>query len=110
MLHYTALGISILLGVGGQILLKKGAMESATFVRQLFHLPTIIGLSLYVASAFLYLIALRRLPVSVAFPSVSLSYVAVAVLGHLAFQEPLGAQQLLGIAVIVTGVVLLSWN
>lgn len=110
MLHYAALGVSILLGVGGQILLKKGAAESATFARQLFHLPTILGLSLYVASAFLYLIALRRLPVSIAFPSVSLSYVAVAVLGNMVFHEPLGLQQLLGIAVIVTGVVLLSWS
>ena len=110
MLHYVALGISILLGVGGQILLKKGATESATFARQLLHLPTLMGLSLYVASALLYLIALRRLPVSIAFPSVSLSYVAVAMLGNLVFQEPLGMQQLAGIIVIVTGVVLLSWS
>lgn len=109
MIHYISLGISIILGVGGQILLKKGAVESESFIKQLFHIPTIIGLSLYVASALLYLIALRRLPVSIAFPSVSLSYVVVAVLGNLVFNEPLGVQQLAGILVIVAGVALLSW-
>ncbi|MBK1836034.1 EamA family transporter [Azospirillum sp. YIM B02556] len=110
MVYYVCLGISILLGVGGQILLKQGAIDGQTFVAQMLRPHTVGGLALYVVSALLYLVALRRLPVSVAFPSVSLSYVAVAVLGNLAFHEPLGLPQLGGIALIVGGVVLLAWT
>ena len=47
-------------------------------------------------------------PVSVAFPSVSLSYAIVAVLGHFLFGEPFGIKQIGGIALIVGGVVLIN--
>ena len=55
------------------------------------------GLALYGSAAFLYIIALRKIPVSVAFPSVSLSYAIVAVLGHFLFGEPFGIKQIGGI-------------
>ena len=54
------------------------------------------------------LIALRKIPVSVAFPSVSLSYAIVAVLGHFLFGEPFGIKQIGGIALIMGGVVLIN--
>ena len=52
--------------------------------------------------------ALRKIPVSVAFPSVSLSYAIVAVLGHYLFGEPFGMKQIGGIVLIVGGVVLIN--
>jgi len=67
-----------------------------------------MGLALYGSAAFLYIIALRKIPVSVAFPSVSLSYAIVAVLGHFLFGEPFGIKQIGGIALIVGGVVLIN--
>ena len=59
-------------------------------------------------TAFLYIFALRKIPVSVAFPSVSLSYALVAVLGHFLFGEPFGIKQIGGIALIMGGVVLIN--
>ena len=56
-----------------------------------------LGLALYGSAAFLYIFALRKIPVSVAFPSVSLSYAIVAVLGHFLFGEPFGIKQIGGI-------------
>ena len=47
-------------------------------------------------------------PVSVAFPSVSVSYALVAVLGHFMFGEPFGLKQIGGIALIMGGVVLIN--
>ena len=79
-IYYVALGIGILAGIGGQMLLKAGA-DAPDFVSQLMRPSTIAGLALYGSAAFLYIIALRKIPVSVAFPSVSLSYALVAVLG-----------------------------
>jgi multidrug transporter EmrE-like cation transporter len=107
MFYYVMLGICIVAGLTGQILLKAGA-DAPDFVSQVLRPSTLCGLALYGASAFLYLIALRKIPVSVAFPSVSLSYAIVAVLGHFLFGEPFGIKQIGGIALIMGGVVLIN--
>jgi small multidrug resistance pump len=107
MIHYVVLGIGILTGIGGQMLLKAGA-DSPTLVGQLLRPTTLLGLALYGSAAFLYIFALRKIPVSVAFPSVSLSYAIVAVLGHFLFGEPFGIKQIGGIALIMGGVVLIN--
>jgi multidrug transporter EmrE-like cation transporter len=106
-LYYLALGIGILAGIAGQMLLKAGA-DAPDLMAQLLRPSTLCGLALYGSAAFLYIIALRRIPVSVAFPSVSLSYAIVAVLGHVLFGEPFGVKQIGGIALIVGGVVLIN--
>lgn len=105
--YYVALGIGILAGIGGQMLLKAGA-DAPDFVSQLMRPSTIAGLALYGSAAFLYIVALRKIPVSVAFPSVSLSYALVAVLGHFLFGEPFGLKQIGGIALIMAGVMLIN--
>jgi multidrug transporter EmrE-like cation transporter len=107
MIYYAALGLGIVAGIGGQILLKAGA-AAPDFVSQLMRPSTLCGLALYGSAAFLYLVALRKIPVSVAFPSVSLSYAIVAVAGHFLFGEPFGIKQIGGIALIVGGVVLIN--
>lgn len=105
--YYAALAGGIVTGIGGQLLLKVGA-SAESFVAQLFRPSTIFGLFLYGVAAFLYIIALRKLPVSVAFPSVSLSYAIVAVMGHWLFNEPFGWQQIAGIVLIMGGVLLVN--
>jgi small multidrug resistance pump len=107
MVYYVALGIGILAGIGGQLLLKAGA-DAPDFVSQVLRPSTLCGLALYGSAAFLYIVALRKIPVSVAFPSVSLSYAVVAVLGHFLFGEPFGLKQIGGIALIMGGVVLIN--
>ena len=107
MVYYVALGIGILAGIGGQLLLKAGA-DAPDFVSQVLRPSTLCGLALYGSAAFLYIVALRKIPVSVAFPSVSLSYAIVAVLGHYLFGEPFGIKQIGGIALIMGGVVLIN--
>lgn len=106
-IYYVALGIGILTGIGGQVLLKAGA-DAPDLVSQLMRPSTIAGLALYGSAAFLYIIALRKIPVSVAFPSVSVSYALVAILGHFMFGEPFGLKQIGGIALIMGGVVLIN--
>jgi small multidrug resistance pump len=107
LVYYVALGIGILAGIGGQILLKLGA-DAPDFMNQVLRPSTLCGLALYGSAAFLYIIALRRIPVSVAFPSVSSSYAIVAVLGHFLFGEPFGLKQVGGIALIMGGVLLIN--
>jgi small multidrug resistance pump len=106
--YYAALLAAILMGVAGQLLFKAGADRSSDVIRQLLSPLTLCAFAVYAASAVLYATSLRKLPLSVAFPSVALSYIAVAVASHLLWQEPLGWPRVSGIALIVAGVVLLN--
>jgi drug/metabolite transporter (DMT)-like permease len=105
--YYTSLVAAILLGIAGQIALKSGAEVSPTVVAQFLNPLTIVGLAVYIVAALCYILALKRIPVSIAFPSVAASYAVVAVLAHLLWNEPLGWPQLVGIVLIGSGVLLI---
>jgi len=94
--------------MAGQTLLKAGAGQ-ASFVAQLFDARTLSGLCLYGGAALLYIVALRRIPMSVALPCTAVSYVAAALIGHYAFNEALGAMKLAAIALICAGVAMLAF-
>ncbi len=106
-MHWSFLLTAIAATVVGQALLKAGAGASS-FVAQLLDWRTVAGLCIYGLSAVLYILALRRIPLSVALPCTAVSYVVVALIGHIAFQEPLGPQRLVGLLLIGTGVVMLA--
>ncbi|HEY4042228.1 MAG TPA: multidrug transporter [Rhodopila sp.] len=105
--YWVVLAAAIMISMAGQTLLKAGA-GAADFVAQLFDVRTLLGLCLYGASALLYIVALRRIPMSVALPCTALSYVAAALIGHFGFAEPLGAIHLGALALICAGVVMLA--
>ena len=106
--HVLALIGSISLGVVGQILLKFAALRADAGATSLFlRPPTIVGLGVYFFAALLYLFALKRVPLSVAYPSVSASYVFVTLLAHFIWQEPLGLKQAVALGLICCGVILL---
>ncbi len=106
--YWGALVLAICTSLGGQILLKSGAVAEGNFITQLFRPSTMVGLCVYGGAALLYIVALRRIPMSVALPCTAASYVVVAVIGYFAFGEPLGAQKLAALALICGGVVLLA--
>lgn len=105
--YWTILAAAIATSMIGQTLLKSGA-GAADFVTQLLDWHTIIGLCLYGGAALLYIVALRRIPMSVALPCTAVSYVAAALIGHYVFAEPLGGTHIAAIALISVGVVLLA--
>jgi multidrug transporter EmrE-like cation transporter len=107
LIYYLVLGVGILAGIAGQMLLKAGA-DAPTLVAQVLRPSSLLGLALYGLAAFMYMFALRKIPVSVAFPSVSLSYALVAVLAYFLFGEPFGLKQAGGIALIMGGVMLIN--
>lgn len=105
--YYAALGAAIACGVGGQVLLKTGSARTADLIGQFLDPFTLLGLGAYGLAAILYIIAIKKIPISLAFPSVSFSYAAVALIAHYAWGEALGPAQLAGIALIALGIVLL---
>lgn len=106
--YWVALIGALVVGVLGQLLLKTGAAAPGSVIEQVLRPTTLAGLAFYGGGAFLYLYALRGIPISVAFPSAASQYVVVAIVGWLVWAEPVGLQQLAGLALIVTGVLLLA--
>jgi small multidrug resistance pump len=111
-LAWIVLAAAITTSLVGQILLKAGASgsvaASAGFIDQLFRWQTIIGLGCYGGAALLYIIALRKIPMSIALPCTAASYVVIAVIGWAVFGEAMGMQKVLAIGLISLGVVLLA--
>ncbi len=105
---WAVLCAAIATSLVGQTLLKAGAGQPS-FIAQLFDWHTLVGLVFYGGAAMLYIVALRRIPMSVALPFTAVSYVAVALIGHYAFDEVLGAWRIGGIALISAGVLLLAF-
>jgi len=104
-IYYVSLVGAILLGVVGQIALKSGALGSPTIAAQFVNPLTLLGFAIYVFAALCYILALKRIPVSVAFPSVAASYAVVAVIAHFLWNEPFGWPQLAGLLLIGSGIV-----
>ncbi len=105
--HWLVLFAAIGISMAGQTLLKAGA-GAPDFITQLFDLRTLAGFVLYGASAVLYIVALRRIPMSVAMPCTAISYVAALLIGHYAFNEVLSLGRVGAVALICSGVVLLA--
>lgn len=106
--YWLALAAAISVSLFGQVLLKAGAGGEGGFLQQLFRPATVVGLVCYGGASLLYIVALRRIPMSVALPCTAASYVVIALVGHFAFGEALGPQKVAAIALISVGVVVLA--
>jgi len=107
MLYWCTLSAAIVTSMAGQTLLKAGSGE-IDFITQLLDWRTLVGLVLYGGAAFLYIIALRRIAMSVALPFTAVSYVFAAVIGHYAFHEPITLSHMAAIGLITSGVLVLA--
>ena len=74
---------------------------------KLFFSP-ILGLGCYVFSVGIWIVALSRVPVSIAYPMLSMGYIVNAIAAYFLFGEALGAQKILGICIITVGVIVLA--
>jgi small multidrug resistance pump len=106
-IYYACLVAAVLFGIAGQIALKSGAVASSTIVAQFLNPLTIVGFGIYVFAALCYIVALKKLPVSIAFPSVAASYAIVAIIAHLLWNEPFGWQQIGGLTLIGSGILVI---
>ena len=109
----------VLLNATAQLLIKAGAETVGQFAftagnlwRASLHFALqwqiLLGLACYVVSVGVWILALTRVQVSVAYPMLSLGYVVTALAAWWLFGEALTMQKLLGIAVIIVGVVIMA--
>jgi small multidrug resistance pump len=108
-IFWLALISAVLISVLGEALLKAAAGLSS-FTEQILDRRTLFGMLLYGLAALLYMLALRRIPMSVAMPYTAVSYIAIALIGRFAFRETIGPFQIGGISLIVAGVCVLTYG
>lgn len=116
-------GISVVLVSIAQLLLKFGAVHATLLhdiaaLAELFNapivltlaLPIALGLLCYMTSMFVWLRALGELPLSVAYPLLSLSYplVYIAALLLPEFNETLSTSRIAGLLLTIVGIALLA--
>ena len=110
-MHILFLFISIALGVVAQMLFKSFALipraENQTLFWYFLNTKFIAGMGLYFVAAILYIVSLQKINLSVAHPSVAVSYIFVVALSHIFFGESLSVYKILGSAFILTGVALM---
>jgi len=111
--------IGVLLSVTAQLLLKAGtnAVGYFDFERQSLMIAAfklaiqpyvVVALFLYLVSMAVWILALSRIEVSVAYPMLSLGYAVNAVAAWLIFGEQLTTGRIAGIAIIMLGVLILA--
>ena len=109
----------VLLNALAQLLLKAGvaplgplhldpASALSTASRVLAQWPIVAGLGCYVVSVGIWIVALSRADVSLAYPMLSLGYVVNAIAAHYLFGESVTLTRWLGIAFIIGGVWLVA--
>ncbi|MEO8344765.1 MAG: EamA family transporter [Betaproteobacteria bacterium] len=109
----------VLLNAGAQLLLKAGTnvLGVITLTRDnwwdmLWKMATqgyfVAGVMCYMVSLLVWIIGLSRVPVSVAYPMLSLGYVINAVAAYYLFGESVTVTRWLGIGFIILGVWLVA--
>ena len=114
-ISFSLLMTGVLLNAGAQLLLKAGTNSIGVFEFsrenvvpigwQLVTEPHIIGgLGCYVISVAVWIMALSRVEVSIAYPLLSVGYVVNALAAWYLFGEAVTPMRLIGIGIIILGV------
>jgi multidrug transporter EmrE-like cation transporter len=116
---FSLLMTGVLLNAGAQLLLKAGTNSVGVFEFsrdnivpigwRLVTEPHIMGgLGCYVVSVVVWVMALSRVEVSIAYPLLSVGYVVNAIAAWYLFGEAVTPMRLVGIGVIIVGVCLVA--
>jgi multidrug transporter EmrE-like cation transporter len=118
-ISFTLIMIGVLFNAAAQLLLKAGTNSVGAFAFsrenilpvgwQLATEPHIIaGISCYVFSVVVWVLALSRVEVSIAYPMVSIGYLLNAIAAWYLFGEAVSVTRLVGIGVIILGVFIVA--
>jgi multidrug transporter EmrE-like cation transporter len=116
---FSFLFTGVLLNAGAQLLLKAGTNVLGVvtltrdnwvgeFGRMAVEPHVLGGLACYGVSVIVWIIGLSRVPVSIAYPMLSLGYVVNAIAAHYLFGESVTIARWLGIGFIIIGVWLVA--
>ena len=118
-LSFALVLTGVLLNAAAQLMLKAGTNAIGAFQFSTANLapigwkvatqPFILGgLACYAVSVVVWILALSRVEVSIAYPMLSVGYVVNAVAAYFLFGEAVGVQRLVGIGIIILGVYIVA--
>lgn len=121
LLSFSLVMLGVLLNAVAQLLLKAGTnaigafeFSGANIVPVGWKITTspyiLSGIGCYVVSVVVWILALSRVEVSIAYPMLSVGYVLNAVAAWYLFGEAVTPMRLLGIGVIILGVFIVARN
>jgi multidrug transporter EmrE-like cation transporter len=116
---FAFLMTGVLLNAAAQLLLKAGTnalgvltLSRETWADTLLSMATqshfVLGIGCYALSVVVWIFGLSRVPVSMAYPLLSVGYVVNAVAAHYLLGEAVSMSRWLGIGFIVIGVTLVA--
>lgn len=110
--------VPVLIGVVGQLFLKKGMLQIgefslksglvAKFIEIFMNPSVLLGFFFYFLSSILWLIVLSRIELSFAYPLLSVGYILVLIASWYFFNENVTLIRWSGVIVICLGVYLIS--
>ena len=117
----TILFVAIAMGAVGQIAMKAGMNRVKTSLggsvplvkslpRIFSDLFVLFGVGIYALSTVLWLWVLSRVPLSFAYPCISVSYIIIIVAGKWVFREKIDGWKIAAIILILAGVIALGFS
>jgi multidrug transporter EmrE-like cation transporter len=110
--------ISVSAGVAGQTAMKLGVEQPGSsgivqglvgLIRTIVTTPLVLlGLALYGVGALAWIVVLRRMDLSHAYPFLALNFVLIALISRLVLGESLPVLRWMGIGVICAGILLVA--
>lgn len=111
MFDFVLLAVAIAFNAVGQLSLKRATMGHAPGAspREVFLSPWFIGGGASLGlSMILWVMVLRRVPLTIAHPLTGAVFLIVPVASHFLWGEPLTSTRMIGIAIIVFGIALVA--
>lgn len=115
--NFFVILVSVILNAVAQLFLKQGAQVLnqpnifENILSKILLNPYIIsGLSCYAVSILLWIYALSKVDVSVAYPMISIGFIINVIAAWYLFNEPINSIKIAGIFFIILGVFLIGRN
>ena len=101
--------MTVVCGVCAHFFSKRGSQHLNTW-KDVFYPDILIALVFYVLSTFSYLMVLRKVPLSTAYPLFCVSFVLIFIVSRFLFNETIGPYKILGMLLIIAGVLCITFS
>lgn len=115
MFNFFVIFVSVGLNASATLFIKKGAevlndpdILQNVFFKVFLNSFILTGLACYAISILLWIYALSKVDVSIAYPMISVGFIINVIAAWYLFGEPLGVLKLIGIFFIIIGVFFIS--
>jgi drug/metabolite transporter (DMT)-like permease len=120
-LVYSLLVVACVLTVAGEVLLKLGvarvgeqvgafSLDPQVLLATFTEWRVILGFALVFGGALFWLGVISRVQLSFAYPLLALNYLILLVPARFILDEPITVTRIVGAAIIVVGVVVITWG